>query len=225
MKGINMPKKIIAILLYAFILISLVNFTLIGEPPAATGTLPPQVKQPAVNIDSLISGLSKLDIGSDNFWKTVAEIEAVGKDGLAKIAIGLENSDIKVRVGCARAMYLSGYREEAVKTLLSILSLPDSQVEKPIFSAAAEVLGNLISNDGGGEDIDRGELAKKVQSVLDGTLEASRRLWLAKLWYELDKNSLAVKEVKEISNLKDPDIRLSAALVLASMNEFEIRMF
>jgi len=216
-----MPKKIIAILLYAFILISLVNFTLIGEPPAATGTLPPQVKQPAVNIDSLISGLSKLDIGSDNFWKTVAEIEAVGKDGLAKIAIGLENSDIKVRVGCARAMYLSGYREEAVKTLLSILSLPDSQVEKPIFSAAAEVLGNLISNDGGGEDIDRGELAKKVQSVLDGTLEASRRLWLAKLWYELDKNSLAVKEVKEISNLKDPDIRLSAALVLASMNEFE----
>lgn len=227
-----MSKKIITSLLYAFILVSLMNFTpmSIGEPPAATGTLPPkaavesregQVKQPAANIDDLISGLAKQDITTDNFWKTVAEIEAVGKDGLAKLAIGLENPDSKVRIGCARAMYQVGYREEAVKALITVLALSAPQVEKQVFSTAAEVLGNLISSDGGGGDIDRVELSKKVQSILDGTLEATRRLWLAKLWYEVDKNSLAVKEVKEISNLKDPDIRLSAALVLASMNEFE----
>ncbi len=244
-----MPKKIITTLLYAFILVSLVNFTLISEPkgtassepPANTGTLPPkaaaesregQVKQPAANIDDLIAGLTKQDITTDSFWRTVAEIESIGKDGLAKLAIGLENPDIKVRVGCARAMYLLGYREEAVKTLLAILSLPAQQsgvpmnigaqqTDKAVFSAAAEVLGNLISIDGGGQDIDRGELAKKVQSILDGTLEASRRLWLAKLRFELDGASLAKEEVREISKLKDPDIRLSAALVLASMNDFD----
>ena len=216
-----MSKKLRIAALYLVLFTFVINFYVISEPAPDTGTLPPQVKQPAVNMDDLISGLSRQDISTDNFWKTVAEMEAVGKDGLAKLAIGLENSDVKVRIGCARAMYLLGYREEAVKTFLSVLSLPVQQVDKPVFSAAAEVLGNLIPNDGGGEDIDRGELAKKAQSILDGTLEASRRLWLAKLWYELDRNSLAVKEVKEISNLKDPDIRLSAAMVLASMNEFE----
>ncbi|MBI5778945.1 MAG: S41 family peptidase [Planctomycetes bacterium] len=218
-----MPKKIITTLLYAVILVSLMSFTpmSIGEPPAATGTLPPPVKQPAANIGDLISGLAKQDITTDSFWKAVAEIEAVGKDGLAKLALGLENSDIKVRVGCARAMYQVGYREEAVKVLIAVLALPAQQIDKQVFSAAAEVLANLIASDGGGSDIDRGELAKKVQSILDGTLEASRRLWLAKLWYEVDRSSLAVKEVREISTLKDPDIRLSAALVLASMNDFE----
>jgi carboxyl-terminal processing protease len=223
-----MHRKLSVAALYLVLFAFVINFYVISEPASNTGTLPPQVKQPAMptgrqaaNIDDLISGLAKQEITSDSFWKTVAEIEAVGKDGLSKLAIGLESPDIKVRVGCARAMYLSGYREEAVKTLVAVLALPSAQADNPVFSAAAEVLGNLISIDGGGQDIDRGELVKKVQSIMDGTLEASRRLWLAKLWYELDKNSLAVKEVKEISNLKDPDIRLSAALVLASMNEFE----
>jgi len=221
MKGIDMPKKLRVAAFYLALFIFVINFYVISEPPSNTGTLPPQVKQPAANIDELISALAKQDITTDSFWMTVSQIEDLGKDGLAKLAIGLENPDIKVRVGCARAMYQVGYREEAVKTLIAVVALPSQQVERQVFSAAAEVLGNLISSDGGGEDIDRGELSRKVQSILDGTLEASRRLWLAKLWYELDKNSLAVKEVKEISNLKDPDIRLSAALVLASMNEFE----
>ncbi|MEW6027289.1 MAG: hypothetical protein AB1599_08340, partial [Planctomycetota bacterium] len=216
-----MSKKIVITLLYALILVTLVNFTVISEPPSNTGALPPPVKESSVSIDKLISDLAKQDITTDGFWKTVAEIEAVGKDGLAKLAIGLENPEPRVRVGCARAMYLLGYREESVKALISVLSLSAKQADNTVFSAAAEVLGNLISSDGGAGEIDRSDLSKKVQSILDGTLEASRRLWLAKLWYEVDGSSLAREEVRGISKLKDPDIRLSAALVLASMNDFE----
>ncbi|MFH1232193.1 MAG: S41 family peptidase, partial [Planctomycetota bacterium] len=190
----------------------------VGEPA------PPKLKeiesQTPVNVSNLISELAKEDITGNNFWNLVIQIEASGKDNLVEIRNGLQNPDVKVRIGCAKVMYQLGYRQEAVKIIKAIL-LTGSNIDNQVFFTTAELLGNLISSDGGGEDIDKNALSKEIQSILEETLEAKHRLSLAKLRYDLDKSGEAIREIKEIANLKDPQVRLSAALVLASIDRFE----
>jgi carboxyl-terminal processing protease len=171
-------------------------------------------------VNSLISELGKMDVTSDAFWVIVRQIESkVKADAINKVREGLKSSDIKIRLGCARIVYQAGLRDESVKHILSILLIP--VIDKEIFFTAAELLGNLVCSDRDTEAVNRIDLAKSVVAILDVTLDAYRRLSLAKLWYDLERSSLAVKEVKEIANLKDSQIKIAAALVLAGMKEFE----
>ncbi|MFH0888277.1 MAG: S41 family peptidase [Planctomycetota bacterium] len=223
-----MSKKIIIFLMYLGLLILVINFAVISEPAPSKLPAPPKLEQgeketesqAPVNVINPISQLAKEDITGNNFWNLVAQIEASGNDNLVEIRNGLQNSDVKVRVGCAKVMYQLGYRQEAVKIFKAIL-VSGSNVDNQVFFTTAELLGNLVANDGGGEDIDKNILAKEIQSIMDETLEAKHRLSLAKLWFDLSKSSLAIREIRDIANLKDPEVRLSAALVLASIDQFE----
>ncbi|MDI6732448.1 MAG: S41 family peptidase [Planctomycetota bacterium] len=186
-----------------------------------SSTKPTEVGTPTEKIKNLFSILVKEDISSDTFWRIVSEIESLGKEDSTSIRQGLVDSNQNIRMSCARIVYQWGFRQDAVNTLFSVLLLTSSESDRKTFSVSAEVLGRLIANDGGGGELNLSELSKKVQSVLDETLDVHRRLGLAKLWFDIDRSSLSIKEVKEIANLKDPQIRLSAALILAEMDQFE----
>lgn len=213
-----MSKKIIIFLLCLCLLILVINFSVISEP--APSKLKETESQTSVNVSNLISQLAKEDITSNNFWNLVVQIESSGNNSLVEIRNALRADDVKVRVGCAKVMYQLGYRQEAVKILKAIL-LSGSNVDNQAFFTTAELLGNLVANDGGGEDVDKNALAKEIQFIMDETLEAKHRLSLAKLRYDLDNSIDTVREIREMANLKDPEVRLSVALVLASINQFE----
>lgn len=119
-----MSKKIIRLLLCLCLLILVINFS---EP--VTSRVNGTESQTPVNVGNLISELAKEDITGNNFWNLVAQIESNSKDNLVEIRNGLQNPDVKVRIGCAKMMYQLGYRDEAVKTLKAILVLPAANVD------------------------------------------------------------------------------------------------
>jgi carboxyl-terminal processing protease len=162
--------------------------------------------------------LDKLEAtaGQPGYWETIARIEAAGREALPDVAEGLRRANPYVRIGCAKVLYTSGKKSDAVSALLRI-ALGDDITTAAL---AANLVSNLTAGATGYGDADN--LAHQVKTRLSEIKEASVRIALARALRSLTGGAdiTPLRTLRETIKTDDPDIKALSALALAEMEEF-----
>ncbi|MEK7449017.1 MAG: S41 family peptidase [Planctomycetota bacterium] len=173
-----------------------------------------QSASPAAQAEEIMRQLNEAK--GETGWALSRQLESLGKEALPVIMEGLKSPRPHVRIACARVAYNLERKTDATVTLLKILQETKDNLTK---IDAAELLATLVKDETGYGDPEM--IEKQVQDLLDVTLEPAVRLSLAKLLYNVSASVEAIAEIKEILKLKDNDLKLKAALVLAELDHFE----
>ncbi|MFH1228749.1 MAG: S41 family peptidase [Planctomycetota bacterium] len=177
----------------------------------------------AIDPSESMKKLEKYNASSENaietsaFWETVREIESVGAQSLLVVEDGLKNSSVNIRLACARILYKLDRKPESISVFVSIIK---SESAGKAGLIAAELLGNLVRLSSP-EPFARKELVDSIRDILGTSVNIYQGLALNKLLYQLTGEPKAAANIREILNQKDVNLRLSAALALADMDQFE----
>ena len=167
--------------------------------------------------------LEKYNAASENaiettgFWEIVREMESLGNQILPFVENGLKSQNANIRLACARVLYNLDRKPEGISVFLSVLQ---SEGGNKTGLIAIELLSNLIRFSRP-DDSTQKELVNMLHDKIEETVNIYQRLSLSKLLYQVSGEAQAVKNIKEILEQKDPNLKLAAAFALADMDQFE----
>lgn len=152
----------------------------------------------------------------DQYWQLVAQLEELGEDSLKEIERGARRPVPKIKIAAARALYAAGRKADAVEIWLDLVEQSGGQNAH----LAAEALAFSFRTDGE-EFSDRSELEERLQDALDAAEDPRLKVTLYRALWSVSRNVRAPRELRDLLNSSDPDVRAEAALALAEANHYE----
>jgi len=151
-----------------------------------------------------------------HMWSSVRRLEELGKDVIPTLEEKLGSGNERVKLGCAKALIHLGdleTRENAIAELTELIQNQNGKkVQSDVKVAAIQILG---------EHGDPDEVFSLLKSIADREINPDVSIALAKTLYEIDYDSDSRTTLRKYLQSRDPEIRKSAALALAEIDNFE----
>ncbi|NUM34155.1 MAG: PDZ domain-containing protein [Candidatus Brocadiae bacterium] len=146
-------------------------------------------------------------------WKAASRLESLGEKAVPIIKLQIPKVSDMGKIVCLKTLLAYDQKDYCIHFLMEILETGKS---KDAIVYAADLLS--IYGDY--------EIEERLVKMLDNTLDSYTKISISKVLWQVAKNNLAKKNIKEFLDSSNEDLRFAAALALGEMGDIsEAKLF